>query len=424
MTNCIRENTMIIIFVMLLGSLIHIIDLAGGAKAYRNFASKKIKSGKMAMILTAIFSVAIVIDDYFNALTSGMVMRPVIDKYRISRVKFACIIDLIASPICVLVPVSSWAASIISCLNNSEIAGSEMFFKMIPYNFYAILAIVFAFFMASNGFNDFGEMANVIKREKIENKFKDSNQDHVEKSSNGKIYDLIVPILVLMVVSVWLIIKINDTVFGITVSSFVALISSFFMFVPRKLISFKQFIDGVTDGMTVMLSAIVTLVLAWTLSDLTKEHLGTGDFIAQVMSKISISETLIPALIFIFSVLLAYSIGSSWGTFAILIPVTCAICSNSSQEILLYSLAAVTSGAIAGINCSPISNTMIMVSSVAVCDHLTHAFSELPYAVCVAVSSLFGYILLGFTRNFFASFIPSLVFMVAITKFLGKKATS
>lgn len=421
MSNCIYENAMIIVFIMILGSLIHVIDLAGGAEAYRDFASKKIKSGRMAMILTAVFGTLIMIDDYFIALTVGIVMRPIIDKHRVSRAKFACVLDLIATPICFLVPISSLSALVVSCLNNSDFNGSEIFFKMIPYNFYPILAVFFAFFMASGGFKDFGKMAKVVKFEKRENETIVVGNTNVLNSKKANVFDLILPIFALILISIWLINVTNDTIFGITVASLLALILSFFMFIPRKLITFKQFMNSIIDGMNLMLSAIVTLTLAWTLSDLTREYLGTGDFLASAMSKVCVYDMFMPAIIFLFSTLLAYSTGSSCATFAILIPVACAICGNLESKTLLYSLSAVISGAVAGSNCSPISNTMIMVSGATGCDHITHVFTELPYALCVTGCAFFGFLILGITQSFIFSFFTSLLLLVATSKFFGSR---
>lgn len=443
MSKSIGENIFIIIFGSMLGALVHIITMAGGSKAYGKWASKKIKSRKLVQISTAILGIVLAIDDYFNCLTVGTVMRPITDKHRISRAKFAYIIDAMAAPVCVIAPISSWAASIISCIDSVELNGMSIFIKTIPYNFYAILTILFVFILCFTNI-DFGPMKtfeeNAVNKGDLfttNSELPDEKIEEKKTSDKGTAWDLLLPVFVLMLVSFFVMLEtggffkggisisqaLGNTKSGlsITVGAISALFTAFIMFVPRKLVTFKMFMDGINQGVKTMAPAFLILSLAWTMSDVCGELICTGDYISDLASNLHVDSAYIPVFIFLLAGFLSFSLGTSWGTFGILIPVVATVCERLDPGITVIALAATLSGSVFGDHCSPISDTMVLSSMGACCNHMDHVSTQMPYSILVAVASLIGYVIAGITGNALISIFVSASFMILLMFVIYKK---
>ena len=446
MSNGMRDNIFIIIFISILGALVHVVTMAGGSKAYGKWAAKKIKSRTLAQLSASALSIFISIDDYFNCLTVGTVMRPITDKHRVSRVKFAYIIDSMAAPVCVLAPISSWAASIVSCIDSTGMNGMTAFIQTIPYNFYALftifLVIVLSIFQL-----DFGPMArfekNAIEKGDLfttDSKNNLGDTSNIKISENGKVVDLLIPILTLMIVSVLFMLKTGGYLNGdislaqafgntnsslsITIGAFSALSVAFIMFVPRSLVSFGDFMSGIMNGMKSMMPAFVILSLAWTMSDLCRVLLCTGEYVGNVVSTSNVMDELIPLIVFIMSGVLSFAMGTSWGTFGILIPVVAIVCEKAAPDITIIALSATLSGSVFGDHCSPISDTMILSSTGAGCNHMDHVSTQMPYSCLVAFISVLGYIIVGFTKNLFLTLcILTIVFVLLLVLIKNKLGT-
>lgn len=442
MSKSIGENIYIIIFGAILGALVYIITMAGGSKAYGKWASDKIKSRKLVQASTALLGMALSIDDYFNCLTVGTVMKPITDKHRISRAKFAYIIDSMAAPVCVIAPISSWAASIISCIDSVELNGMVIFIKTIPYNFYALLTILFVFIVCLTDV-DFGPMKRFEENAK-RNEDMSSNDPEVEESNSriggsekGTVWDLILPVIVLMIVSILMMLETGgyfkggisiyyalgntDSGLSITIGAISALTTAFLMFVPRKLLTFKTFMEGVSSGIKSMVPAFLILSLAWTMSNVCSELICTGEYISDLASYSHIDPVFIPAFVFILSGFLSFSLGTSWGTFGILIPVVATVCEHLSPDITVIALSATLSGSVFGDHCSPISDTMVLSSTGAGCCHMDHVSTQMPYACLVAFSSLVGYISVGFVSNVWVSLLISALTLIISILIIYKK---
>lgn len=436
MAEKLSENGSIIIFLGLLGAIVVIVTKAGGSKAYGEWAVKKIKSREGAKLSTAILGGIIFIDDYFNCLTVGTVMRPVTDKYKISREKLAYIIDATAAPICIIAPISSWAASVISQMSDSGLNGIQDFVKTIPYNLYAILTIIMVLIVSLTKL-EFGKMAKcemlALKGEKNED-FKELDEDDelskIAISEKGKVFDLIIPIIVLITSSVAFMLYIGGyfssditlaEAFGNTdagpalaMSGFFTLFVTFFLFVPRKILSFKEFMTGISTGVKSMVSAYIILTLAWTISGVCRNLLNTGGYVGGLVEGSSLAGMLIPVVSFGVAGLLAFSMGTSWGTFGILIPIIVVVCENTSPELTIISLSAVLSGSVFGDHCSPISDTTILSSAGARCNHISHVSTQIPYTLVVAASCVIGYIVAGVTSNLLFTWVCALGTMLLI----------
>ena len=443
MSKSIGENIFIIIFGSMLGALVQVITMAGGSKAYGRWASKKIKSRKLVQISTALLGIVLAVDDYFNCLTVGTVMRPITDKHRISRVKFAYIIDAMAAPVCVIAPISSWAASIVSCIDSVELNGMSLFIQTIPYNFYAILTILFVFILCTTNIN-FGPMKN-FEENAINNgdlfttKPPSEEQDIKDEkiSDNATAWDLLLPVFVLMGVSVFMMLEtggffkgglsihqaLGNTNSGmsITIGAMSALVVSFIMFVPRKLLSFKMFMEGINQGLKSMAPAFLILSLAWTMSDVCGELICTGEYISNFAADFNVTAAYIPTVVFLLAGFLSFSLGTSWGTFGILIPVVATVCEKLDPSITVIALAATLSGSVFGDHCSPISDTMVLSSMGAGCDHMDHVSTQMPYASLVAFASLVGYIVAGITENALISILISSSLMLVLMAIIYKK---
>ena len=430
------ENSSIIIFLGLLGAIVVVVTKAGGSKAYGEWAVKRIKSRKGAKIATAILGVIIFIDDYFNCLTVGTVMRPVTDKYKISREKLSYIIDATAAPICIIAPVSSWAASVISQMTDSGLNGIQDFVKTIPYNLYAILTIIMVLVVSLTKL-EFGKMAKceLLALEGKQNEdFQEADEDDdlskITISEKGTVFDLVIPILVLIVFSILSMLYIGGYFDGgmtlaegfgntnagpaLAISGFFTLVVTFFLFVPRKILSFKEFMSGISTGVKSMVSVYIILTLAWTISGVCRDLLNTGGYVGGLVEGSSLAGMLIPVVAFCVAGLLAFSMGTSWGTFGILIPIIVVVCENTAPELIIISLGAVLAGSVFGDHCSPISDTTILSSTGARCNHISHVSTQIPYTLVVAISCVVGYIVAGLTANLLLTWIFALVTLAVI----------
>ena len=433
---CDSWNVGILIFLVLLGMMVSMINKAGGSAAYGRWAAKHIKSKAGAMISTCVLGMLIFIDDYFNCLTVGSVMRPVTDKFKVSREKLAYIIDATAAPVCIIAPISSWAAAVSSVAPEGE--GLSLFISSIPYNLYALLTLFTVIFMALIGL-DYSKMRNAE-----ENAAKGLGypvNENMEASGNprGTVLDLILPIGVLIVSCVTTMIYTGgffdpesgvymnfvdafagcDASMGLVLGSFLALAITMILYLPRKVITFKQFADSFVDGFKAMVPAILILIFAWTLSGVTNQ-LGAKVFVAElVRSAAGGLANFLPAIIFAIGVGLAFSTGTSWGTFGVLLPIVCAV--FPSGELMVISVSACLAGAVCGDHCSPISDTTIMASAGADCNHIAHVNTQLPYALTVAGVTFVGYILAGFIQNAWIVLPISLAMMAAVLLVINSK---
>jgi Na+/H+ antiporter NhaC len=416
------DNAAMVIFLALLGALVAVVTRAGGSQAYGVWAAKKIKSPRSAGLLTVFLGILIFIDDYFNCLTVGTVMRPVTDRHRISREKLAYLIDATAAPICVIAPISSWAASVISYYpTETGVTGMQAFAGSVPMNLYAMLTIFMVIWLGLRKNGDYGPMALAQRRaretgsaENAAGKTESSELERLAVAPNGRVFDLIVPVAFLVVFSVlsmlwyggfWagenksLFDAFGDTSAGyaLALGGFGALICAFLLFVPRGLIAFRDFFSAMGSGIKSMCPAIIILTLAWTISGICRDLLFTGKYVAALVEASSMPVALIPAIMFIIASALSFSTGTAWGTFGILIPITISICDIVAPHLSVVSLSAVLAGSVFGDHCSPISDTTILSSTGARCNHIDHVSTQIPYALTAAACCVAGYIIAGLT---------------------------
>ena len=423
---CDSWNVGILIFLVLLGMMVSMINKAGGSAAYGRWAAKRIKNKVGAKIATCLLGMMIFIDDYFNCLTVGSVMRPVTDKFKVSREKLAYVIDATAAPVCIIAPISSWAAAVSSVAPEGE--GLSLFISSIPYNLYALLTLFTVLFMAKIGL-DFGKMKTCEDNAALGLGYPENENTAAAANSKGTVMDLVLPIVTLIVSCVLTMIYTGgffdpesgvymnfvdafagcDASMGLVLGSFFALVVTFLLYLPRKVITFKQFADSFVDGFRAMVSSILILIFAWTLSGVTNQ-LGAKVFVAELVRGAAGGlANFLPAIIFVIGCFLAFSTGTSWGTFGVLLPIVCAVFPNG--ELMVISVAACLAGAVCGDHCSPISDTTIMASAGADCDHIAHVNTQLPYALTVAGVTFVGYILAGFVQNAWIVLPVSLVLM-------------
>lgn len=431
MVGQIEGKAAFVIFTMLLGALVGVIVLAGGSRAYGNWAAKALKTKAAAGAATGILGTLIFIDDYFNCLTVGTVMRPVTDKFKISREKLAYIVDATAAPICIIAPVSSWAASVILYMEDAGISaagltGMEAFIQSIPWNLYALLTLFMVFWITMRKKGDFGPMAAAQKQAEEaqasgEGSEAEMNYEGLKVSAKGTVWDMIIPIIALVVISILAMLMYGglwdgsgmsvfeafgntDATLSLALSTFCSLIIAFILFVPRKLLSFKEFFVGVDKGLRNMVPAMVILTLAWTLCAICSDLLGTGAYLATLVHADSLFVSFIPAILFLIACGISFATGTSWGTFGMLIPIATAVCipiaaTAGNTNLLTVTLAAVLGGSVFGDHCSPISDTTILSSTGADCDHLRHVATQIPYAITVAAVCVVGYIIAGLTSR-------------------------
>ena len=430
MQNKMSDNIAILLFLAFLGILVTLITKSGASRAYGDWASTKIKSERGALFATSFLGILIFVDDYFNCLTVGTVMRPVTDKYKISRAKLAYVIDSTAAPVCILAPISSWAAAVGSSLpEDSGIDGFSLFINTIPFNLYAILALIFMFYIIYQGI-DFGTMKKHIVSLEEGAVEKRSDDSDIEITGSGKVLDLILPIVTLIVLCISAMLYTGgilegasiseafsncDSTLSLVLGSFFTLIFTFLLYLTRKVITFQEFCDSFTEGVKSMVPAMMILSLAWTLSGIcSADYLNIGGYVGGVVGNSVLIGALLPLIFFIIATGLAFSTGTSWGTFGILIPIAIAVLGTGDINILSISVAAILAGAVCGDHISPISDTTILASAGAQCDHITHVSTQIPYAIIIAGCSAVGYLVSGITQNGWLGLLVSLI-MMAIT---------
>lgn len=414
-------NVGILVFLVVLGIIVSLMNRAGGSAAFGKWALKKIKGRKGAQISTIGLGILIFIDDYFNCLTVGSVMRPVTDSHKVSRSKLSYLIDATAAPVCIIAPISSWAAAVSGFVPGEE-SGISLFVSTIPYNLYALLTILFMFMVVALK-ADYGSMLrhelNAIKNGDLyttEDRDYDENEEEI--SSKGGISDMLVPIFALIgccvVGMLWsgglfegsgfiTAFSASDASVGLGVGSVFALLITLGYYMARRVISFKEFMDCVPKGFASMIPPILILTFAWSIKAMT-DSLGAKEFVASIISgSASGLVNFLPVIIFIIAVCLAFATGTSWGTFGILIPIVVASFQETDPNLMIIAMSACMAGAVCGDHCSPISDTTIMASAGAKCNHINHVNTQMPYVMTVAVISAIGYIILGFTRSIWIS---------------------
>ena len=469
MAEQIAGNGALLLFLALLGALTVVIGVSGGARAYADWVSKHIKNAKLASLLTAVLGIIIFVDDYFNCLTVGAVMRPITDRFHVSREKLAWIIDSTAAPVCIIAPVSSWAVAVGGYMGED---GFNTFIASIPYNFYALLTIFFVFFMLVMGL-DFGAMRaaqdaaagnpvpaedaveearllkkvvkgecdpsalppKVAERADIEEAVSGTIEEYkgLNISDRGTIWDLIVPILVLIVFSILGMMYMGgffegvdfatavgeNPVMGLCIGAVVALCVAAAMFLPRKLMNLGGFVEAMSEGVRSMIGAIMILVLAWSLGGVCRYLLGTGEFVSGFLGGLGVGLDFLPAVIFLVAAFIGFAMGTSWGTVALILPIVIGVF-EASDPLFLVAVGATLAGAVYGDHISPISDTTILSSAGAKCNHLRHVATQIPYATLVMVCCFVGYIIAGITKTPWASLIVGII-LVAVGTFVLHK---
>ncbi len=408
-------NVGILIFLVILGAMVSLMNRAGGSAAFGHFAKEKIKNRAGAQLATVALGVLIFIDDYFNCLTVGSVMKPVTDEHKISRAKLAYLIDATAAPVCIIAPISSWAAAVSGFVEGED--GFSIFIRAIPYNYYALFTLVMMIAIILMNI-DYGPMQthekNALKGDLFTSGKTVAKQDNASVNSKGKVIDLVIPIITLIICCVIGMIYTggffqgenfvtafsnSDASVGLALGSIFAIIITIVIYLIRRVLSFSECMDCLPDGFKAMVPAILILTFAWTLKAMT-DSLGAATFVAAAMEGSAKGlMNFLPAIIFLVGCFLAFSTGTSWGTFGILIPIVVAVFANSNPRLMIISISACMAGAVCGDHCSPISDTTIMASAGAQCDHVNHVTTQLPYALLVAAVSFVTYIIAGFVQN-------------------------
>lgn len=430
----------IFIFLVILGALVALINKAGGSAAFGRWAEKNIKSRVGAIFATFILGVLIFIDDYFNCLTVGSVMRPVVDRHKISRAKFAFLIDATAAPICMIAPVSSWAAAVSEFTKGTGYSGIELFIRAIPYNYYSLLMIVFIIAITLMKF-DYGPMKlhefNAMTKGDLFTTGKEEFQDADEDANpKGKVIDLILPVIILVVISIIGLIYVGgffsgetfidafantDATVGLPWGAIVALLATIIYLIARRVITFKEAMECIPKGFNAMVPAILILTFATSLKNMTG-LLGAAEFVEGLMNSAAAGlANFLPAIIFLVACVLSFSTGTSWGTFGILIPIVTAMFPGDS-ELLIIGVSACLAGAVCGDHCSPISDTTIMSSAGSQSNHINHVSTQLPYAITVALLSFVVYFLAAFIQNAWV-LLPIGIVLTIATLFVLKAVT-
>ena len=429
---CDSYNMGILIFLVLLGTMVALMNKAGGSAAFGRWAGDHIKTRVGAQLATILLGVLIFIDDYFNCLTVGSVMRPVTDKHNVSRAKLAYLIDATAAPVCIIAPISSWAAAVSGFVEGED--GLALFVSAIPYNFYAILTIVMMVGMVLMKV-EFGSMAVHEKNAKNGDLYTTPDrpygniQAEEKPDSKGKVIDLVIPIICLVICCVIGMIYTggffsgadfvtafsgSDASVGLALGSFFGLVITVVLYLVRRVLNFKECMDCLADGFKAMVPAILILTFAWTLKAMT-DSLGAKDFVADLVSHSAGSlMNFLPAVIFLIGCFLAFATGTSWGTFGILIPIVVAVFQDTNHSLMIISISACMAGAVCGDHCSPISDTTIMASAGAQCNHVNHVSTQLPYAIVAAAVSFVSYIIAGFVQNAWICLPIAIVLMLAV----------
>ncbi len=414
------DNANLLIFLIILGILVAVIARSGATRAYSDWAVKTIHTERGALLVTPILGVIIFIDDYFNCLTVGTVMRPVTDRFRIARAKLAYVIDATAAPVCIVAPVSSWAAAVASSLpQGTDIDGFALFIQTIPYNIYAWLTLVFLFFIILSG-RDFGAMAKSVRGSRenfaVPEEYGDAEYvSLVGEDGKGRMFDLILPILVLIIGCVYGMLYTGgiqegksvadafadcDSSKGMVFGAFLSLVFSAFLYLPRKVVSFKAFCNSFSLGFKLMTPAIFILCLTWAFCGIcSEEYLGLGEVVRRLVDVDDSMAALLPAIFFLVAIGLCFTIGNSWGTFGILIPVAVTLMGTEDMSMVTLVIAAILSGSVVGDHASPIADTTILSSTGAQCNHIEHVNTQLPYVIVVSACSFIGYVACGLAGN-------------------------
>ena len=425
-------NVGILIFLVILGSVVCMMNKAGGSAAFGRWASKKIHTRVGAELAAIILGILIFIDDYFNCLTVGSVMRPVTDRHHVSRAKFAYLIDATAAPVCIIAPISSWAAAVSGFVEGQD--GLAIFVRTIPYNFYAILTIVMMVGMVLMK-TEFGAMKtheiNALNGDLYTTSARpyENATDDETPNPRGKVIDLVIPIVVLVICCVISMIYTggffsgtdfvtafsqSDASTGLAMGSAFGLVFAIIFYMVRRVVNFRDCMGCIPEGFKAMVPAIMILTFAWTLKAMT-DSLGAAVFVEEAMRSVAGGiEVILPAIIFLVGCGLAFATGTSWGTFGILIPIVVAVFEKSSPEMMIISMSACMAGAVCGDHCSPISDTTIMASAGAQCDHVTHVSTQLPYAIVAAAVSFVTYIVAGFVKTAWIALPVGIVLMLIV----------
>ena len=428
-------NVGILIFLVILGAMVCMMNKAGGSAAFGRWASKRIKTRVGAELATVVLGILIFIDDYFNCLTVGSVMRPVTDKHHVSRAKLAYLIDSTAAPVCIIAPISSWAAAVSGFVEGED--GLSIFVRAIPYNFYALLTIVMMVGMVLMK-TEFGSMrtheVNALKGDLYTTAGRPYADAAKEDKVNprGRVIDLVFPIICLVIFCVIGMIYTggffsgtdfvtafsqSDASVGLTLGSSFAFVLTVAFYMFRKVLSFRECMNSLPEGFKAMVPAILILVFAWSLKAMT-DSLGAAAFVENAMrSAAGGPMNILPAIIFLVGCGLAFATGTSWGTFGILIPIVVAVFENSDPELMIISISACMAGAVCGDHCSPISDTTIMASAGAQCDHVNHVSTQLPYAILAAAVSFVTYLVAGFVKTAWIA-LPVGIVLMLITLFV------
>ena len=431
-------NVGILVFLVVLGIIVVLMNKAGGSRAYGEWAAAHIHTRKGAQLSTFLLGAMIFVDDYFNCLTVGSVMRPVTDKHSVSRSKLAYLIDATAAPVCIIAPISSWAAAVSGTVDG--VNGISLFISTIPYNLYALLTIMMVIFMATSDI-DYGAMKlhedNARRGDLFTSRSKVYDNDDQPIRSKGKVIDLIIPVVILIVLCVIGMIYTGgffsgtnfidafagcDASFGLSLGSVGALIVIMIYFMLRGVLKFTECMDSIAAGFKQMVPAILILTFAWTLKTMTN-NLEAGAFVSGIVRSASALHILLPVILFVVAIGLAFATGTSWGTFGILIPIVTSVFSEEIAiasatgevpQMVIVCISACLAGAVCGDHCSPISDTTIMASTGAQCDHVNHVSTQLPYALTVAAVCAVGYIIAGFVQNVFVVLGSSAAIMLAV----------
>ena len=414
-------NMGILIFLVVLGAMVALMNKAGGSAAFGKWASEHIKSKVGAQLATILLGCLIFVDDYFNCLTVGSVMRPVTDKFHVSRAKLAYLIDATAAPVCIIAPISSWAAAVSGFVEGEN--GFTLFIRAIPYNFYALFTIAMMVLLVVMKC-DYGPMAineaNAEKGDLFTVKDNNLKEETYDAEAKGTVLDLVLPVISLVICCVIGMIwtggffgedggnfieafSNSDASVGLAIGSFFGLLITLVLYLVRRVLSFEEFMGCIPEGFKAMVPAIMVLTFAWTLKAMT-DSLGAKDFVAGIIQNNAAGFAwALPAIIFLIAVGLAFATGTSWGTFGILIPIVVSAFQESDPKLMLVAISACMAGAVCGDHCSPISDTTIMASAGAVCNHVNHVSTQLPYAITVAGVSAVTYIVAGLTKSWIIS---------------------
>ncbi len=434
-------NVGILVFLVILGILVALMNRAGGSAAFGAWASEHIKSRVGAQCATIVLGMLIFIDDYFNCLTVGSVMRPVTDKHNISRAKLAYLIDATAAPICIIAPISSWAAAVSGFVEGQN--GIALFIQTIPYNFYALLTIIMMFVLAGTK-TDYGPMAlhekNALNGDLYTTADRPyENVTEQKISAKGKVIDLVIPVVSLVICCVIGMIYTggffsgesfidsfanSDASIGLVYGSFFGLVITLVLYLARRVLSFEECMECVPEGFKAMVSPILILTFAWSLKAMT-DSLGAKEYVAALVEGSAAGfMSFLPCIIFLIAVFLSFATGTSWGTFGILIPIVVHVFENGDYRMMIIAMSACMAGAVCGDHCSPISDTTIMSSAGAQCNHMNHVTTQLPYAMTAAVISFISYLIAGFTKTFLVALPCGLVLILLMVLIVKSRTQS